>query len=162
MMAEALTRLSRSPATSGFVHSRSVWQVSVAPAPLRAPPGKGHVFVFASLPARSLGLLWKQVNAMSEQHRQAVASFPLSSEIPCPSKEGPGTRPMGVALLHPDAYTRGRVTSGATKCEIAGNSGRIVVLMSQNSAFGKRLLKSAERLREGTFLSAGAPALVSV
>lgn len=87
MMAEALTRPGRSPATSASAQYRSVRQVLVAPAPLRAPPHKEHVFVYAFPPARSLGLLWKWANAISEQHREASPCFPLSSEIPCPPKE---------------------------------------------------------------------------
>src|SRR5712692_9371657 len=107
MMAEALTRPSRSPATSGFVQSRSVQLVLVAPAPLRAPRHKEHIFAYASPPATSLDLLWKRANARDERHRQAIACLPLSSEIPCSSKEGPKTRPMGVDSALFDPYTRG-------------------------------------------------------
>src|SRR6266567_1514441 len=110
MMAEALTWPSHSQATSGFAQSRSVRLVLVAPAPLRAPRHKGHVCVCASPSTTNLSLLWKHTNARGERHREVVASLPLSSEIPRPSKEGTKTRPMGVALHHPDVYTR-RTTS---------------------------------------------------
>src|SRR5581483_1432001 len=107
MMAEALTRPSHSQATLGFAQSRSVRLVWVAPVPWRAPRHKGHVFVCASPSPTNLSLLWKCTNTRGERHREVVACLPLSSEIPCPAKERPGTHPMGVALHHPAAYTKG-------------------------------------------------------
>ncbi len=86
-LAGALTRPSRSPATSGFAQSRSAQLVLVAPAPLRAPPHTEQIFASASPPVRSTVLLEKRATARAERHQQAVACLPLSSETSCPPKE---------------------------------------------------------------------------
>src|SRR5436189_553866 len=62
MMGRALTRPGRSPATSGSTQYRSVRPGWVAPAPLRAPRHREHVFVCAFPHTTSLGLLWKRAN----------------------------------------------------------------------------------------------------